>query len=234
MLGRTLAVSVLGAALAAFCANASASIGIATGPFATTGLRVDANGDAEVSWVVHGTRDSVVIPPAGQLYHGTLPGPDVSRPTSSVVIPYHLALRRTPDGRLWALQAWQTSFSNQIELRFSRWIGAPTRITLAFKDRGPYRLLAGRATFHGRPVTGTYRTNSGTLVPLAVELDCFACPAAHGAHWDRFNGIKTAPDGSFSSGLQAAWQGARFRASISGPDIGWTLAPDAAATLRAG
>ena len=89
-------------------------------------------------------------------------------------------------------------------------------------------MLKGRATFQGRPVTGSYKTNSGVPIPLAAQLDCFGCPAAHGASWFRFNGVKTQADGTFGSGLQQTWTGKRYRATIVGPNLDTTLAPDAA------
>jgi hypothetical protein len=227
-------VAVLAAAVLAsgVCAQASASIGIAFGPFSRTSLRVDAAGNAEVAWTARGVHDSVVIPPAGRLFHGTLRGSDVSRPTTAAVLPYRLALRRTPDGRIWALQAWQTGWKGPVELRFSRWRGKPTSITVERRSKGISSVLTGRATFQGRGVSGKYRTNGGALISLAAQFDCFGCPAAHGAGWFRFNGVKTQRDGTFGSGLKAAWSAAKYRVSIVGPNLGATLAPDAAAIIR--
>jgi hypothetical protein len=230
---RATALAVGVAAAAGFLAlPASGSIGIAFGPFRNASLRVGSNGTAEVAWTTTaGVHDSVVVPLSGRLVHGTLPGNDVSRPYAGVVIPYRVALRRTPDGRIWALQAWQTAFKGGIELRLSRWTGKPTRITLDLRKNGRFDVLAGSASFHGRPVTGKYRTNGGALIPEAAQFDCFACPAAGGQKWFRFNGVATRSDGSFGSGLKAAWAGRRYRASIVGPNFGTTLAPDAAITL---
>jgi hypothetical protein len=226
---RVAALAALAAAAAgALCGSAAASVGVAFAPFSSPALRVDAQGNAEVSWSTGGAHDSVLIPPTGQYFHGSLPGADVSRPTSAAVIPYRVALRRTPDGRFWALQAWQTSPKGPLELRFSRWTGKPTEITLALEPKGRYEVLTGRATFHGRPVTGSYLTNAGVPIALAAALDCFGCPAAGGSGWFRFNGVKTRGDGTFGSGLQAAWMGKRYRATIVGPNLGTTLAPDAA------
>ena len=209
---------------------AGASIGITTAPFTRPALRVDAQGNAEVSWTAGGARRTVLVPPTGRYQPGgVLSGPDVSRAATLPVLPYRVALRRTPDGRYWALQAWQTAFTGPIELRFSRWTGTPTKITLALVRKGRYDVLSGRATFKGRPVSGSYRTNAGTPIPLAAQLDCFACPLAGGRRWRRFNGVRTRPDGSFGSGLQKPWMGLRYRATIVGPNSGATLAPDAAA-----
>ena len=211
---------------------AEASIGITFAPFSRAALRVDGQGNAEVSWSAGGTRHTVLVPPSGRyLPGGRLSGPDVSRVATGLVLPYRQALRRTPDGRNWALQAWQTGFTGPVELRLARWRGAPTEITLKLERRGRFDLLSGRATFQGRPVAGTYRTNAGTPIPLAAQLDCFACPAARGRGWHRFNGVRTGAGGNFGSGLRRDWVGRRYRATIVGPNIGGTLAPDAAATI---
>jgi hypothetical protein len=209
--------------------STTASIGVTFAPFSDSAVRVDARGNAEVSWTANGARHTVLVPPTGRyLPGGTLTGPDVSQATTAVTIPYRLALRRTSDGRYWALQGWQTGFDGPLELRFSRWRGAPTLVTLAEKTR----ILVGRATFHGRPVFGTYRTNAGTPIPLAAQLDCFACAIARGKGWHRFNGVRTRADGSFGSGIRRDWRGKRYRATIVGPNIGATLAPDGAAVLH--
>jgi hypothetical protein len=228
------ALAVLAAA-ALGAGSAAASIGVTFAPFANPTLRVDGRGNAEVGWTVGGARRTVLVPPSGRYLPGaTLPGRDVSVPTSAVAIPYRKVLRRTPDGRMWALQAWQTGFRGPLELRFSRWRGQPTRIVLELKQDGRAQVLAGRATFQGRPVYGTYATNAGVRIALAAQLECFACPAARGNRWLRFNGVRTRQNGSFGSSLRREWTGARYRATIVGPNLGSTLAPDAATVLRAG
>src|SRR5438105_7143156 len=167
------AAALASAGAAVLAGGASASIGITSGPFAAPALAVDSRGDALVSWTASGVRESLFVPPSGQYFHGGgLSGPDLSRPTRAETIPFRVALRRTPDGRFWALQAWQTG-PRGVELRFSRWQGAPTQITLELRKHGRYSLLSGRASFHGRPVTGTYTTNSGIPISLAAQLDCF-------------------------------------------------------------
>ncbi len=46
-------------------------------------LRVDARGDALVTWMDAGKRQSLFVPPQGQLYHGgSLAGPDISSRTA--------------------------------------------------------------------------------------------------------------------------------------------------------
>lgn len=191
-------------------------------------LRVDARGYAEVSWVAGGTRRTLLIPPRGRaLPGGRLSRPDVSRPTSAVAIPFRRALRRTPDGRYWALQSWRLARAGPVELRFARWRGAPTRMELATHTLGPRQLLHGRATFHGRPVTGFWRTLEGTPIRHAAILECSPCYGRNG--WSWFNSVRTTADGRFGAAVPPEALADRYRASIVGPNFGSTLAPDASA-----
>ena len=154
--------------------------------------------------------------------------PDVSRASTAVAIPYRRVLRRTPDGRYWALQTWRVAFSKSTELRFSRWRGDPTRITLASQPSGNTELLRGRASFQGRGVTGSSPTNAGKPILHSGFLDCFACGAAG---WLRFTAKRTSADGSFAVTVPLNRRGTKYRVSITGPNRGASLAPDAAATV---
>jgi hypothetical protein len=205
---------------------AAASITVATN-VQRPALRVDALGNAEVSWTAGGRRHYLLVPPAGRFVPGArLLRPDVSRATTAVAIPYRRVLRRTPDGGYWALQTWRVAFAKAIELRFSRWRGAPTRITLSAEPSGRTELLTGRATFQGRPVTGSSPTNAGTPILHSAFLDCFACGLPQ---WQRFAAKRTAADGSFAVTVPLTRRGTKYRVSITGPNRGATLAPDAAA-----
>jgi hypothetical protein len=210
------------------CASpAAASITVAT-DVQRPALRVDARGNAEVSWTHAGQRHYLLVPPTGRFLPGArLPGRDVSRATTAVAIPYRRVLRRTPDGRYWALQTWRVAFARAVELRFSRWRGAPTRITLATEPFRRTELLTGRATFQDRPVTGYSPTNAGTRILHSVFADCFACAGTAG--WTRFGAKRTSSEGSFSITVPLDRRAAKYRVSITGPNRGTTLAPDAAA-----
>src|SRR5258707_14881318 len=81
---------------------AAASYGVATGATGAA-LRVDAKGDAEVSWAQGGAHHSFIVPQSGAGYHGTLAAGDVSR-RAQAALPMAVAVRVTPDGRLWGLQ----------------------------------------------------------------------------------------------------------------------------------
>lgn len=219
---------VLAAAALALPAGADASITITTNA-ARPALRVDARGYAEVSWTAGGARRTVLVPPAGRVFPGRrLPGRDVSRPTTAVTIPFRRVLRRTPDGRYWALQTWRVEKGGAVELRFSRWRGAPTEVTLTARPIRRTELLEGRATFQGRAVTGYSRTPEGTPILLAAALDCFAC-FGNRRGWTRFTSVRTRAGGRFAATVPLAGRGPRYRATVAGPNRGTTLAPDAAA-----
>jgi hypothetical protein len=223
--------AVIAAAALAFAPAAGSSVTVAKNARAPA-LRVDARGNAEVSWTTRGVRRTLLVPPRGRaLPGGRLPGRDVSRATSAVAIPFRRALRRTPDGRYWALQSWRLVRGGAIELRFSRWRARPTTIELTARSAGPRQLLQGRATFHGRPVTGFWRTLEGTPIRHAAVFECFACYGRRG--WSWFNSVRTQSDGSFGATVPPAAHGERYRSSIVGPNVGATLAPDASAVVPA-
>lgn len=192
-------------------------------------LRVDARGYAEVSWSVDGARRTLLVPPRGRvLPGGRLAGRDVSRPTSAVRIPFKRVLRRTPDGRFWALQTWRVQAGGPIELRLSRWRGAPTRLTLAVQPLAAAERLVGIAVFSGRPVAGFSSTPAGKRLRIYAYLDCFACPGA-GSGWRRMVGVAPRADGSFTYLVSTRFRAHRYRALLPGPNVGTTFAPDALA-----
>jgi len=191
-------------------------------------LRVDAAGDAEVDWSSsHGT-ESVVIYKNGQLrYGGKIDAADVSHVVAEPSLPWALTIRQTPDGSFYALQSWKRLDDGPVELRFSRWRGEPTKLTLrtvCCKWGGEN--VEGNASFHGKPIYGFKATAQGNpLDPYGrnVYLDSF-----HGGQWQRMMGILAkAPAGQFSLWIRSVWAGSAYRGTISGPNWGWTLGPDA-------
>ena len=215
----------------ACCASAAASITVGTN-VQRPALRVDARGYAEVSFTQRGRRQTILVPPRGRvLPGGRISGRDVSRPTGAVAIPFRRVLRRTPDGRYWALQAWRPQKGGPLELRFSRWRGAPTKVELAARPSGGTELLEGRATFHGRAVTGTSPTPEGDRILLVAALDCFAC-YGQPRSWTRFTSVRTRSGGRFAATVPLAAKSARYRATVAGPNWGATYAPDGAAVAH--
>lgn len=222
---RALAAAAL--AGVAVSAPAMASVTVTTNA-QRPALRVDARGYAEVSWTARGVRRTLLIPPRGRaLPGGRLPGRNVSRPATSVSLPFARVVRRTPDGRYWGLQSWRLVRGGAVELRFSRWRGAPTVMELSTEPSGGTELLRGKATFHGRPVSGFWRTLEGTPIRLAAVFECSACLGQPG--WSWFGGKRTSSDGSFAATVPPRARAQRYRATIVGPNIGTTLAPDASA-----
>jgi hypothetical protein len=219
-------------AAAAMAGSAHASIALAYGPFQSTSLRVDAAGNAEVAWTTSaGVSNHIVVPATGsKYYHGRLTAPDVSIVTPAWNLPYK-AVEKRVGTRYYALQVWATASTGPLELRFSRWTGPATLVTLTRVQSGNFLVLRGTATFQGKPVHGGYIGSSGRRIPYAAQLDCFGCPLAQGKGWTRFNAVLTKANGAFGSGLKDIWQGQRYRASIIGPNSGTTLAPDASKIL---
>jgi hypothetical protein len=183
-------------------------------------LRVDARGDAEVGWTLGGARQYIVVPPHGLLTHSRLQTSDVSRKAPAAGLAHALVVRTGPGGTTWALQRWQVA-GKPPEIHLARWKGAPTLITLVFDGTK----LSGRVMFQGKPVTGTSPTNSGKRERIFVYLACSGCGGATG--WRPMLGVAPQADGTFSVAVRPAWIGREYRASVAGPNIGSTLAPDA-------
>jgi hypothetical protein len=79
----------------------------------------------------------------------------------------------------------------------------------------------------GKPVAGYSRTNSGIRYRIFAYLDCYACPKPS---WRRLKGVAPRADGTFRLLVPPGSRGTRYRATIAGPNLGRTLAPDASAT----
>ena len=191
-------------------------------------LAVDAKGTAQITWTQAGSKQSVIVPMKGQLFHGgSLSGGDVSRPVPGVRLPLAAVVRRGPGGMLYALQRWQVRPGGPVELHLARWQGAPPVLTLASDGQR----LTGSATFQGKPVTGYTFTLEGKRLRIYVYLDCRGCPGKTG--WSRLIGVAPKADGTFRVFLKPSWLGRRYRATVAGPNIGTTFAPDAQAEIAA-
>jgi hypothetical protein len=217
-----------GVSLGQTAASAPASVGVGSGAREVK-LSVDAAGDALVSWREDGQAQSVLLSAGGSLSHAMLlPGPDRSKPAALTGLADAAALRRTPDGRLWALQQVQLGAGAPVELELARWRGRPTTLTLS---TGGTR-LRGTVSFQGSPVSGFSPTPAGKRLRIYVYLDCFGCPGKPG--WSPMLAVAPLANGSFTVYLRQSWAGSRYRATVAGPNLGATLAPAAVTVLDVG
>jgi hypothetical protein len=84
-------------------------------------------------------------------------------------------------------------------------------------------------SFGGKPVSGHSTTLAGLRPKIYVYLDCFGCGGQAG--WSFMLGVAPRADGTFSVLLRASWKGSRYRATVAGPNVGTTYAPDAQTTI---
>ena len=220
-----LGMTLLPAVTLALVGGAQASVSVGESAVKPM-LRVDAKGTAEVKFVSGGRPDTVIVPARGQLYHGgSLSRPDVSRRVSAPKLPNAVVVKRTPDGRLWALQRMQLKPGAPVDLHLARWRGKPTTIELAVDGV----FLEGRATFNGRGVSGRSYTLEGKRPRIYVYLDYYTA-----GRWRRMLGVAPRADGRFAASLRPAWQQAsRYRAILPGPNVGASFAPDAETVIPA-
>lgn len=228
---RLFVLGVLG--LLALPLPAEASIKIA-GDARNAAFRVNSAGYATVYWTTaSGSRRTAVVTPKKKIrYNRVASGRDVSHPTDKIAIPMKVALRRTPNGRFWALQSWRRLKGGPVELRLSRWRGKPTKLALwttCCKWRS--EVVHGRATFHGKAIYGYKSTPSG------VPLDQFGrnvyIDTMRGGSWKRTMGILThRPTGGFRLWIRKYWRGSSYRARMIGPNWGNMLGPDAQGWAR--
>ena len=222
-MARAFAVAASSAVLVAAAGSAAASLSVATN-VQRPGLRVDARGWAEVSWTAGAARRYLLIPPAGRvLPGGRLRGRDVSRAVTSARIPFRQVVRRTPDGRYWALQAWRVRPGGPVELRFSRWRGRPTKLVIEAVEPGANGyLVRGRATFAGRPIPLWSATPEGKRLRSYAYIDRMTSGG-----WRRVGGVAVRADGTFRRFVAATGGRVRFRALLPGPNLKAAWAPDA-------
>ncbi len=223
---QTVVLVSMAAGLLGLAESGRASISIAAN-VVRPALRIDALGNAEVSWSSGGLRRTLLVPAVGlYLPGGRLSTADVSRPATVTGLPFARVIRRGPNGTLYALQTWRVEPAGPVELHFSRWKGTRTTVTLAAEPASGSERLVGRAQFQGKPVAGYSRTNSGIRYRIFAFLDCFGCP--QGA-WRRLGGVAPRADGTFRLLVKSNLRGSRYRVTIAGPNRGSTLAPDASA-----
>jgi hypothetical protein len=215
-------VTSLTAAALACAAAAAGSIDV-TVKGSQPALKVDARGAAEVSWTEGGARKTLLVPPSGRyLPGGRILSADVSSPAPKAGIAQAVLVRKTPDGRLWALQRTPMRPDGSTALRLARWKGDATELEASLEDDR----ISGTASFAGRGVYGTSPTTAGTAVTHFAWVDCWRCDGAAG--WKRLLGVRLrGPKGTFALALRPGWRSSRYRVTVLGPNRGADYAPDA-------
>jgi hypothetical protein len=204
--------------------SAAASIVVATNA-QRPALRVDANGNAEVSWTNGGRRQTLLIPARGATLPGVrLAGADVSRPVRGPAIPLVRVLRVGRGGWYYALQTWQPVPTAPAELHFARWRGSPTNARMTVHRSVASDVVTGTVTFAGKPIPTSWDGPDGNVVHAFVFLDSLV-----DSGWKRVGGVAPGHDGAYQEVVPYNLVGERFRATIEGPNIGATYAPDATA-----
>jgi hypothetical protein len=198
----------------------------------TTGeqLVVDASGRAEISWLVNGARKTGVVTGSKLVY----PASGVGAPAGKRVpatVPFAVVQYRLPNGEQFALQKVQRlgQFGKlgPVELHFARWHGAIPELTLGLV--GPK--LCGQAFYHGTPIYGTHHTAGGNPTD-ALGRNVYLDVSRAGGGWLRMEGVLLRPGGFALYLRMASWQGAQYRALLTGPNLAGDLAPDVVAIAK--
>jgi hypothetical protein len=221
LLRRVLAGALVLAAALALDQPARASVGVASDA-GSPRLKVDAKGNTEISYTSEGERRTVLVPVKGAvLPGGRIATADVSKAAKKPTLPNMKVLRRGPGGWLYALQTWP-SRGGPVELRFSRWKGAPTKLTFTARNVRRGISLQGRVTVAGKPIPIRSRVPGGMFQREYVYLD-----QRIAGQWKILGGVAVKRNGSYQRVVYLAGPtGSRFRASVAGPNVGTTYAPD--------
>jgi hypothetical protein len=194
---------------------AAGSVPVSAGTSAPT-LRVDAAGNAEVSWSAQGERHTALFRPTGVRASAPgLAGPDVSQPVRGTHIPFQRVLRSAPGGWYYALQA--RPVGGRGELAFSRWQGVPTEVILNAEIVPHGIRLSGHATLDGKRLLAKTAAHMHARLEVRVE-----------GVWRPLTTVTLSSTGAYAK-LVAASGERTYRVIVGGPG----LAPDAAAVTRA-
>jgi hypothetical protein len=123
-------------------------------------------------------------------------------------------------GWYYARQAWRVDPHGPVALRFSRWRGVPSEVMLTAAKAGAGVRLSGRATLDEKPLPQPQRSY--------VFLDALI----HGS-WQRVERVTLSASASYRRTLSKTKLGDSYRATVPGPNLGATYAPDASAVVDA-
>ena len=211
----SLRLTLVAAAALAAAPAAGGAITLASG-VASPSLRVDESGNAEISWTAQGRRRVAVVRPTGlRASESRLVGSDVSEPVRGVHIPFQKVIRSAPGGWYYALQSRRVG--DRVELRFARWHGVPTEISLKATIVPRGIRLTGQATLDGKPLPPS--TASRMRAQIDVKID---------GVWRRLTTVALNSTGAYNKLVPDSGD-RTYRVVVAGP----SLAPDASAIATA-
>ena len=193
-----LALAVVG--VLALAPGAMASVSVGSGAVAPK-LRVDAKGNAEVSYTQGGVRKTVLVPAKGAvIYGGRLAGRDVSKAVASPRLPYLKALRKGPHGWIYALDVAGAHRPARAPL-FA--LAGRADEAHVHREPGERRHLAhGKVTYAGKPIPTSSAAPGGRQGP-PVRLH----RPAVGGKWKVVGGVTVKTNGTYQHMLYGGQSG---------------------------
>jgi len=211
----SLRLTLVAAAALAAAPAAGGAITVAAG-VAAPSLRVDEAGNAEVSWTAQGQRRTAILCPSGaRATTRRLVGGDVSEPVRGVHIPFQRVIRSAPGGWYYALQSRRVG--DRVELRFARWHGVPTEVSLSATIVPRGIRLTGQATLDSKPLPA--ETAARMRAQLEVKVD---------GVWRRLTTVALTSAGAYNK-IVADSDSRTYRVIVAGPG----LTPDASSVATA-
>jgi hypothetical protein len=198
-------------------------------------LVVDAAGHARITWTSAGrTRSAAVI--GSTLSYSAKGVGSMAATRVPATVPFAVVQYRLPNGEQFALQKVQRTGQfgqlGPVELHLARWRGALPQLSLGVVGTAARATkVCGTASYHGAAIYGTGHTASGNPTD-ALGRNVYLEVSRSGGGWYRMEGVLLRPTGFALYLRMAAWQGARYRALLTGPNVAGDLAPDVVATAE--
>ena len=204
----------------ALAPGAMASVGVGSGAAKPT-LRVDAKGNAEVSYTQGGARRTLLVPLKGAvIYSGRLTGPDVSKAATQPEASIRQGAPQRP--RRLALRAADVAHARRrARAPVLALAGRADEAHVQGEPEGRRHRPAGNVTYAGKPIPTTSKVPGGSAVRQYVYLD-----QRVDGKWQVLGGASVTRGGTYKQVLHGGPSRSALRASVAGPNIGAVYAPD--------